>query len=143
MLEALLSHFHGKGTAMAKLVRPQHQQKNNKRTDNRRVIMVKTIKIRLQESMNTDASPAHLINISPTGAQFYSNQYIETHALVTLELDSLDGSHCVTYLGRVVWARKNPMKTMGRYAYGVNFEKMTSEHSKFLESNYSLGPLSE
>jgi hypothetical protein len=126
---------------MAKLTRPQ-QPKSNKRAPNPRVIMVKMIKIRLPNALNKDAAQANLINISATGAQFYSNQFIETHGLVTLELDSLDGSHTVTFLGKAVWARKNPMKTMGRYAYGVNFENMTAEHSKFLELNYSLGPVS-
>jgi hypothetical protein len=32
---------------------------------------------------------------------------------------------------------------MGRYAYGVNFEKMTADLVKFLETNYSLAPAAE
>ncbi|MGH7739689.1 MAG: PilZ domain-containing protein [bacterium] len=126
---------------MSKLIRPA--QKNNKRSDNRRVIMVKTIKARMPGGMNRDLFQAQLINVSKTGAQFYSNTFIETNGAVVVELDSLDGSHSVSFEGRTVWARKNPLKTMGRYAYGVNFEKITPELVKFLEMNYSLGPIAE
>lgn len=121
---------------MKKIVRPQ--TKGNKRT-NRRVVMVKSIRGRLT-NVTDDGSlfRAQLVNVSFTGAQIYSNKAIDNNIDVSLELDSLDGSHSVVYLGKVVWARKNPMKSMGRFAYGVNFEKVTPEHIKFLETNYSL-----
>jgi hypothetical protein len=122
-----------------KIVRPP--SKGNLRT-NRRVVMVKTIKGRLADRDGV-VFRAQLVNVSSTGAQIYSNKALDNNNDIILELDSLDGSHSVVYLGKVVWARKNPMKTMGRYAYGVNFEKITSEHIKFLETNYSLTPPSE
>lgn len=126
---------------MKKTVRPQ--SKGNLRT-NRRVVMVKTIKGRLADPSRDGAVfRAQLVNVSSTGAQIYSNKTLDNNNDIILELDSLDGSHSVVYMGKVVWARKNPMKTMGRYAYGVNFEKVTSEHIKFLETNYSLTPPSE
>jgi hypothetical protein len=126
---------------MSKLSRPA--PKNNKRSDHPRVIMVKNIKARMLGGVDRDLFQAQLINVSKTGAQFYSNKFIETNAPVVLDLDSLDGSHSVPYEGRTVWARKNPLKTMGRYAYGVNFEKMNPDLVKFLEANYSLGPSAE
>ena len=119
-----------------KIVRPQN--KSNQRT-NRRVVMVKSIRGRFENPAG-DGSVfrAQLVNVSSTGAQIYSNKVIDNNTRIALEFDSLDGSHSVTYSGKVVWARKNPMKSMGRFAYGINFEKITSEHVKFLEANYSL-----
>jgi c-di-GMP-binding flagellar brake protein YcgR len=122
---------------MKKIVRPQNKT-DNKRT-NRRVVMVKSIKGRIADSeRDGEVFRAQLVNVSSTGAQIYSNKTLDNNTAITLELDSLDGSHSVTYLGKVVWARKNPMKSMGRFAYGVNFEDVTPEHIKFLETNYSL-----
>lgn len=124
-----------------KIVKPQ--SKGNKRT-NRRVVMVKSIKGRIMGSVRDgETFRAQLVNVSSTGAQIYSNKSIDNNTEISLELDSLDGSHCVNYAVKVVWARKNPMKSMGRYAYGVNFEKVTPEHVKFLETNYSLNPTHE
>jgi c-di-GMP-binding flagellar brake protein YcgR len=125
---------------MKKILRPQ--SKSNTRT-NRRVVMVKSIKGRILNSMRDEETfRSQLVNVSSTGSQIYSNKSIENGSDVELELDSLDGSHKVTYAGKIVWARRNPMKSMGRYAYGVNFEKMTADHLKFLETNYSLNPTS-
>jgi c-di-GMP-binding flagellar brake protein YcgR len=121
---------------MKKTVRPQ--SRNNTRT-NRRVVMVKSVKGRIQSPVKDgDTFRAQLINVSNTGAQIYSNKSIENNTEISLELGSLDGSHIVAYMGKVVWARKNPMKSMGRFAYGVNFESITPDHVKFLETNYSL-----
>jgi len=101
--------------------------------------MVKSIKGHIQATLKDGGIfRAQLVNLSSTGAQIYSNKAIEIGGGVDLELDSLDGSHCVSYAGKIVWARKNPMKSMGRFAYGVNFNKVTAEHIKFLEDNYSL-----
>ncbi len=125
---------------MKKIVRPA---KNNSRT-NRRVVMVKSVKGRITgQAGEGETFRAQLVNVSFTGAQVYSNKVITNNVGVALELDSLDGSHCVSYAGKVVWVRKNPMKSMGRYAYGVNFEGVTQEQIKFLETNYSLNPPTE
>ena len=122
---------------MKKISRPEASNKRN----NRRVVMVKSIKGLVHDAMK-DAGifRAQLVNLSNTGAQVYSNKAIEIGAGVDLELDSLDGSHSVSYTGKVVWARKNPMKAMGRFAYGVNFNRINSEQAKFLETNYSMSP---
>lgn len=126
---------------MKKITRPQ--SKGNKRT-NRRVVMVKSVKGRVSEQgREGEVFRAQLVNVSSTGSQIYSNKVMDNNTKLELDLDSLDGSHGVTYLGKVVWVRKNPMKTMGRFAYGVHFLNMTSEHIKFLETNYSLSPASE
>ncbi|HUO57105.1 MAG TPA: PilZ domain-containing protein [bacterium] len=114
------------------------QVKNNKRT-NRRVVMVKSVKGSILSPLRAgETFKAQLINVSSTGAQIYSNKSVENNTEISLELGSLDGSHIVAFNGKVVWARKNPMKSMGRLAYGVNFENLTSDHLKFLETNYSL-----
>ncbi len=121
---------------MKKTHKPENPR--NKRT-NRRVMMVKSIKgITLESLKDSEPFRAQLINVSSTGCQIYSNKVLDNGRSLRLELGSLDRSHNVNYEGKVVWVRKNPMKSMGRYVYGVNFEKMTQEHVKFLETNYSL-----
>ncbi len=126
---------------MKKIPRPNPE--TFKRTNNNRVVMVKSIKGRLLNSNQTDVFRAHLVNISSTGAQIYSNKTMVEKTNLSLELDSLDGSHAMTFPGKVVWARKNPKKTMGRYAYGVNFDNPSADHVGFLEKNYSLTPVPE
>jgi c-di-GMP-binding flagellar brake protein YcgR len=122
---------------MKKITRPQAKG-GNQRT-NRRVVMVKSVKGRLAEiGREGEEFRAQLVNVSSTGAQIYTNKVMDNSTRVTLDLDSLDGSHTVSYQGKVVWVRKNPMKTMGRFAYGINYEEMTPEHVRFLETNYSL-----
>ena len=124
-----------------KIVQPQ--PKGYKRT-NRRVVMVKSIRGRIPSAEGEGGVfRAQLVNVSSTGAQIYSHKSIDSNIVISLDLDSLDGSHSVVYMGKVVWARKNPMKTMGRFAYGVNFNKVTPEQIKFLETNYSLSPSPE
>jgi hypothetical protein len=123
-----------------KIVRPA---KNNTR-NNRRVVMVKSVKGRiLGQAGEGEVFRAQLVNVSFTGSQIYSNKVVTNNAEVALELDSLDGSHCLVYSGKVVWVRKNPMKAMGRYAYGINFSKVTADQIRFLENNYSLNPPAE
>ncbi len=122
---------------MKKVNRTEASNKRN----NRRVVTVKSIKGHVHATLKDGGIfRAQLVNLSGTGAQVYSNKAIEIGANVDLELDSLDGSHSVNYTGKIVWARKNPMKTMGRFAYGVNFNKVDAEQLKFLETNYSLSP---
>ncbi len=101
--------------------------------------MVKSIKGLILDSFS-DGKPfrVQLINVSSTGCQIYSNKVLDNNFSIRLELGSLDKSHNVNYDGKVVWVRKNPMKSMGRYVYGINFENMTPEQIKFLETNYSL-----
>jgi c-di-GMP-binding flagellar brake protein YcgR len=126
---------------MKKILRPQ--PKPNSRT-NRRVVMVKSVKGRIVDQVREgEVFRAQLVNVSSTGAQVYSNKTIENGTGMALDLDSLDGTHTVTYRGKVVWARKNPMKTMGRYAYGIHFAGMDAEMIKFLETNYSLSSPAE
>jgi hypothetical protein len=127
-------------TEMKKIPRPHPD--GFKRT-NKRVVMVKSIKGRLSNSVEDNIFRAHLVNVSSTGAQIYSNKSMEDRTALILELDSIDGSHAMTFPGKVVWSRKNPMKNMGRFAYGINFEKPTVDHVSFLEKHYSLSPVPE
>jgi hypothetical protein len=138
----LLALYHPKRIlAMKKNIRTQ--PKNNKRIS-RRVINVQSIKGCIIDAIrNGEEFRAKLVNVSSTGAQIYSSKPLNTNMKITLEFDSPDGNHRVVFAGKIVWSRKNPMKSMGRYAYGVNFEEMTPELIKFLEANYSLSPSSE
>jgi hypothetical protein len=127
-------------TNMKKIPRPHPD--DFKRT-NKRVVMVKSIKGRILNSVHGDDFRAQLVNVSSTGAQIYSNKSLVDKTALRLELDSLDGSHTMTFPGTVVWSRKNPMKTMGRFAYGINFDKPTTDHVSFLEKHYSLSSVPE
>jgi hypothetical protein len=123
---------------MKKIAR--NQPKSNKRIS-RRVVMVKSIRGRLLNETREETSfRAQLVNVSATGAQFYSHKSIYDRAEVLLELNSLDGGHTIVYKGKIIWVRKNPMKTMGRFAYGVHFDPLTSEQVEFLKTNYSMDP---
>ncbi len=125
---------------MKKIPRPHPE--GFKRT-NQRVVMVKSIKGRVLNSAQGDTFRAQLVNVSSTGAQIYSNKTMNDKTDLILEFDSIDGSHAVTFPGKVVWARKNPMKTMGRFAYGINFENPTLDQVNFLEKHYSLSTVPE
>jgi c-di-GMP-binding flagellar brake protein YcgR len=107
----------------------------------RRVLVVRPIKGHVkQNKINKEEDfGVHLMNISLSGAQIYSNQTLEMGDKVQLELPSLESSPTIIYLGKVVWVHKNPMKSMGRFAYGVHFEEVTPEKAKFLEQNFYLG----
>ena len=80
----------------------------------------------------------HLMNISLTGAQIYSNKSFEVYDQLDLELHSLDGAQSIVFLGKIVWVHKTPLKFMGRFAYGVHFLNMTPEMTKFLRANFFL-----
>jgi len=47
-----------------------------------------------------------------------------------------DGYQALTFTGTVVWARRNAMKTMGRFAYGVTFNIPTRDHKAFVADNF-------
>jgi hypothetical protein len=77
------------------------ESKNNQRT-NRRVVMVKSVKGKVLSSpRDGETFRAQLINVSSTGSQIYSNKSIENNSMVSLELGSLDGSHSVSYPGKL------------------------------------------
>jgi hypothetical protein len=123
---------------MAK-VHPNHSGIEKRK--HRRVLVVRPIKGRLNASKVSQESDfgVHLMNISLSGAQIYSNQTMEIGDKVSLELPSLEANPTVIYNGKIMWVHKNPMKSMGRFAYGVLFEDITPEKSKFLEQNFYLG----
>lgn len=107
----------------------------------RRVLVVRPIKGRVKTSKVAQESDfgVHLMNISLSGAQIYSNQTMEIGDQVSLELPSLEANPTVIYEGTIVWVHKNPMKSMGRFAYGLRFENIAGEKAKFLEQNFYLG----
>jgi len=115
------------------------QAKKNKRSSHRAVI-VKSITGRLLRPPGSgEVFRANLVNVGAAGAQICTNQTLENHLRVSLELDSLDGARLLTYAGQVVWIRKNPLKSMGRFAVGIQFDGLTSAQSRFLGENYALG----
>jgi Tfp pilus assembly protein PilZ len=106
-----------------------------------RVMMVKPLK------GHVDADPprrkeehfgVHLMNISLTGAQVYSNKSLEVGDDLDLELHSLDGTQSFLFKGKIVWVHKTPLKFMGRFAYGVHFSNKTKEATEFLKANFYL-----
>jgi hypothetical protein len=116
----------------------RNQPKSNKRIS-RRVVMVKPIRGRLVNATRDETNfRAQLVNVSATGAQFYSHKTIYDRTEIILELNSLDGGHTIVYKGIIIWVRKNPMKTMGRFAYGLHFDPLTPEQVEFLKTNYSM-----
>ena len=106
----------------------------------RRVLVVRPVKGRVKPAKTNKEEDfgVHLMNISLSGAQVYSNQTMEIGDEITLELPSLGSTPSVFYPGKIIWIHKNPVKSMGRFAYGVRFEEMTAEKSKFLELNFYL-----
>jgi Tfp pilus assembly protein PilZ len=107
----------------------------------RRVLVVRPIKGRVKpvKTNREEDFGVHLMNISLSGAQIYSNQVMEIGDQVQLELPSLEASPTVVYPGKIVWVHKNPMKSMGRFAYGLHFESLSADKAKFLEQNFYLG----
>jgi hypothetical protein len=106
----------------------------------RRVLVVRPIKGHVSSSKADNAQDfgVHLMNISLSGAQIYSNQNMEMGDAVNLELPSLESTPPVVFSGKIVWIHKNPMKSMGRFAYGLRFEDVVPEKAKFLELNFYL-----
>jgi len=106
----------------------------------RRVLVVRPIKSHNKSSKTAKDQDfgVHLMNISLSGAQIYSNQVMEIGDEINLELPSLGSTPSVFYGGKVIWIHKNPVKSMGRFAYGVRFEEMTAEKTRFLELNFYL-----
>jgi hypothetical protein len=118
-----------------------HPTNGIEKRKHRRVLVVRPIKGRISDSTVAPKSDFgfHLMNISLSGAQIYSNQTMEIGDQISLELPSLEANPTIIYNGKIVWVHKNPMKSMGRFAYGIDFEALTAEKSKFLEQNFYLG----
>jgi Tfp pilus assembly protein PilZ len=101
----------------------------------RRVLVVRPIQGR---DVKSDFS-VHLMNISLSGAQIYASQNLEIGNPVYLELPAMQDTPQLTLKGKIMWVHRNPMEFMGRYAYGLQFEELTPEITKFLEQNFYLG----
>ena len=80
---------------------------------------------------------SHLINISSPGAQIYSHKPLDEGTLLALDIWSKNGIESLEFSGKVVWARKNALKFMGRYAYGVHFLNPTPAHQAFVSANFT------
>lgn len=85
--------------------------------------------------IGTDAPPfrANLINVSVTGCEIYTSKVLNSGHRINLGLISPTDGSMVTFSGEVVRALKNPMKSMGRYAYGIRFTNLDTEKSQFLQ----------
>ena len=108
-----------------------------------RVMMVKPLKGHIAADpprTKEDNFGVHLMNISLTGAQVYSNKVLEVDDNIDLELHALDGTQSFVIHGKIVWVHKTPLKFMGRFAYGVHFSNTNSEITKFLKANFYLTP---
>lgn len=108
-----------------------------------RVMMVKPLKGHVEADpprRKEENFGVHLMNISLTGAQVYSNKALEVGDPLDLELHSLDGTQSILFKGKIVWVHKTPLKFMGRFAYGVNFSNLSAAATEFLKANFYLTP---
>jgi c-di-GMP-binding flagellar brake protein YcgR len=122
-------------------VHPSHIGIEKRR--HRRVLVVRPINSLIEKKSQTENYRVHLMNISLSGAQIYANQTMQVSEPISLELPSLEATPKVILKGRIVWIHKNPMKTMGRFAYGINFENVSPENIEFLEQNFYFGEKTE
>ncbi len=76
---------------------------------------------------------ANLINISVTGCEIYTSKALNSGNRINLGLISPTDGSMMTFAGDVVRALKNPMKSMGRYSYGIHFSNLTTEKTQFLK----------
>ena len=85
--------------------------------------------------LKQDSPPfrANLINVSVTGCEIYTSKVLNSGRLINLGLISPTDGSMVTFTGEVVRALKNPMKSMGRYAYGIRFSNLDTEKVQFLK----------
>ncbi len=79
---------------------------------------------------------ANLIDISATGMQIYTPKPMDEHTVIAMEVRSKDGFQSLTFTGTVVWARRNAMKSMGRFAYGVVFNAPSRDLKAFVAENF-------
>jgi c-di-GMP-binding flagellar brake protein YcgR len=108
-----------------------------------RTVALQSFNCHLSEKSGDPVFRAHLINISATGSQIYSSKPMDEGTMLSLEIWDKEGLQTLEFHGKVVWARKNALKFMGRYAYGVHFMKLTDIQQDFVASNFSPEDLEE
>ncbi len=108
----------------------------SKRTAPRNVVLQAMNCYILGPGAQSGSFRANLIDISSTGAQIYTPRPMDEHTEIALEIKSKDGSQSLNFTGIVVWARKNAMRSMGRYAYGLKFISPGRDHMAFVAENF-------
>jgi c-di-GMP-binding flagellar brake protein YcgR len=110
---------------------PESKPKSDHRRA-KRVILLENVQGTV---VNSDGPPfrANLINVSVTGCEIYTSKVLNSGNRINLGLISPTDGSMVTFMGEVVRALKNPMKSMGRYAYGIRFSNLDTEKSQFLK----------
>jgi len=115
----------------------QPQSDSHKRAATRTVAL-QSFNCSLSEKSGDPIFRSHLINISATGMQIYSSKPMDEGTMLNLEIWDKEGLQTLQFHGKVVWARKNALKFMGRYAYGVKFVNPTAIQQDFILTNFTL-----
>jgi len=102
-----------------------------------RTVALQSFNCSLSEKSGDPIFRSHLINISATGMQIYSSKPMDEGTMLHLEIWDKEGLQTLQFHGKVVWARKNALKFMGRYAYGVHFLNLTAIQQDFLANNFN------
>jgi c-di-GMP-binding flagellar brake protein YcgR len=120
-----------------------NQQTDSQKRSAPRTVALQSFNCALSEKSGDPVFRAHLINISATGTQIYSSKPMDEGTMLNLEIWDKEGLQTLQFHGKVVWARKNGLKFMGRYAYGVAFMNPTDIQQDFISSNFSEADASE
>ena len=107
-----------------------HPKSDNRRS--KRVILLENV----QGTVAGGEGPpfrANLINVSTTGCQIYTSKVLNSGSRINLVLISPTDGSMLAFTGEVVRALKSPMKSIGRYAYGIRFSNLNTEKTQFLK----------
>jgi hypothetical protein len=102
-----------------------------------RTVALQSFNCALSEKSGDPIFRAHLINISASGSQIYSSKPMDEGTMLKLEIWDKEGLQTLEFHGKVVWARKNALKFMGRYAYGVHFSNPSAIQLDFIANNFA------
>jgi c-di-GMP-binding flagellar brake protein YcgR len=114
-----------------------HSQTEAQKRSAPRTVALQSFNCQLAEKSGDPIFRSHLINISTTGAQIYASKPMDEGTMLNLEIWDSEGLQTLQFHGKVVWARKNALKFMGRYAYGVHFLNLSDIQQDFLASNFT------
>jgi c-di-GMP-binding flagellar brake protein YcgR len=120
-----------------------HFQPDSQKRSAPRTVALQSFNCALSEKSNDSVFRSHLINISATGIQIYSSKPMDEGTMLNLDVWDREGLQTLQFHGKVVWARKNALKFMGRYAYGVSFINLTNIQQDFISNNFSEADATE
>lgn len=102
-----------------------------------RTVALQSFNCQLAEKSGDPVFRSNLINLSTTGCQIYSSKPMDEGTKLNLDIWDKEGLQTLQFHGKVVWARKNALKFMGRYAYGVQFTNPSAIQQDFIANNFT------